>query len=58
MFYEHAVYVDVEIDDSQIRILGFEGDYLSVTPDDVGLHDYIWNGVSIKPHTSTVYIDI
>ena len=57
LFYKHALYVDVEIDDSQIRICGIDGEYLSVTPDDVGLGTYIWNGVSIKPHTSSVVID-
>ena len=58
LLYKHALYVDVEIDDGQISISGIDGEYLSVTPDDVGLNDYIWNGVSIKPHTSSVVIDL
>lgn len=32
--------------------------YLSVTPDDINLHDYLWNGVSIRPHISTHKIKI
>jgi len=30
-----------------------EGEYLSVTPEDVELYDYKWNGVSVKPRTSS-----
>ena len=48
--------VDVEIDDNEIRIKGMNGDYLSVTPDDVELYDYKWNGVSIKAQTSSKVI--
>ena len=33
-----------------------DGDYLSVTPDDVELHDYKWNGVSIRAQTSSKVI--
>ena len=58
LFYKHALYVDVEIGNSQIGISGIDGEYLFVTPADVGLNDYIWNGVSIKPHTSSVVIDL
>lgn len=39
-----------EVEDGNRRVneLVEHGDYLSVTPDDVELHDYKWNGVSIK----------
>lgn len=53
LFYKQALYVDVEIDDNEIKILGMNGEYMSVTPDDVELYDYRWNGVSIKPQTSS-----
>ena len=56
LLYKQALCVDVEIDDKEIRIKGMEGDYLSVTPDDVELHDYKWNGVSIKSQTSSKVI--
>lgn len=51
--YKQAMSVYVEIDGDEIRINGMESEYLSVTPDDIGLHDYMWNGVSIKPRTSS-----
>lgn len=51
--YKQAMNAYVEIDDKEIRITGMEGEYLSVTPDDIGLHDYKWNGVSIRPRISS-----
>ena len=56
LLYKQALLVDVEIDDNEIRIKGMNGDYLSVTPDDVELYDYRWNGVSIKAQTSSKVI--
>ena len=56
LLYKQALCVDVEIDDEEIRIKGMDGDYLSVTPDDVELYDYKWNGVSIKAQTSSKVI--
>lgn len=53
LLYKQVLYVDVEIDDNEIRIQGMNGDYLSVTPEDVELYDYRWNGVSIKAQTSS-----
>lgn len=47
--YKQSMSAYIEIDDNEIRICGMEGEYLSATPDDIGLHDYTWNGVSIKP---------
>lgn len=58
LFYKKALSVNVEIDDSEIRIIGMDGEYLSVTPDDIGLNDYLWNGVSIKPQTSSIVIKL
>lgn len=51
--YKQAITVYVEIDDTEIRIEDAQGEYLFVTPDDIGLHDYMWNGVSIRPQTSS-----
>lgn len=56
--YKQAMSAYVEIDDNEIRICGMEGEYLSVTPDDIELHDYVWNGVSIKPHISSHLIKL
>lgn len=51
--YKQALCVMVEVDEAEIRIKGMDGEYLSVTPDDIELHDYRWNGVSVKPKTSS-----
>ncbi len=56
--YRQAMSAYIQIDDSEIRVCGMEGEYLSVTPDDIGLHDYAWNGVSIKPHISSHLIKL
>lgn len=56
--YKQAMSAYIEIDDKEIRICGVEGEYLSVTPDDIDLHDYKWNGVSIKPQISSHVIDL
>lgn len=51
--YKQALCVLVEIDETEIRIRGIEGEYLSITPEDIELYDYVWNGVSIKARTSS-----
>lgn len=56
--YGQAMSAYVEIDDNKIRIIGEEGSYLSVTPDDIELYSYMWNGVSIKPRISSHRINI
>lgn len=56
LLYKQALCVDIEIDNDEIRISGFEGEYLSVTPEDIELYDCRWNGVSVKPQTSSYVI--
>lgn len=56
--YKQAMCVYLEIDAEEIRIRGEEGSYLSVTPDDIGLHDYRWNGVSVRPRISSRVISL
>ena len=51
--YAQAMSAYVEMDDHEIRIFGEEGRYLSVTPDDIELSDYKWNGVSVEPRISS-----
>ena len=58
LLYKQAFCVDVEIDDKEIRISGMNGEYLAVSPDDIGLAEYRWNGVSIKPQTSSVVVKL
>ena len=38
-----------------VQIDGMEGHYQNVTPKDIGMGS-IWNGVSIEPRTSSLYI--
>ena len=57
LFYKQALYVDVEMDDNEIRISGMNGEYLSVAPENIGLYDYRWNGVSIEAKTSSCVIN-
>lgn len=56
--YEHALYVMVEIDENEIRIKGVEGKYKDVTPEEIGLDSYRWNGVSVRPRTESCTIPL
>jgi len=38
-----------------VEIEGMKGHYQNVTPEDIGIAD-TWNGVSIRPHTSSLKI--
>jgi len=56
--YKQAMNTYIEIDNEEIKITGMEGEYQSVTPDDIGIHDYMWNGVSIRPRISSHVIKL
>ena len=56
--YKQAMSAYVEISDNEIIICGMDGEYLSVTPDDIGLPTYRWNGVSIRPQISSHIIKL
>lgn len=56
--YKQAMSAYIEIDSNEIKIGGMDGEYLSVTPDDIELHDYRWNGVSIRPQISSHVIKV
>ena len=51
--YKNALHVVIELDETEIRIKGIESEYQDETPDDVGVRNYRWNGVSIQPKTSS-----
>ena len=54
--YEEALHIIVDIDaEMNVKISGMEGQYQKVTPEDAGI-GYVWNNVSIKPRTSSLYI--
>ena len=54
--YKQAMSAYIEISDNEINVCGMDGDYLSVTPDDIGLPNYRWNGVSIRPQISSHFV--
>ena len=56
--YKQAMSAYIEVGESEIKICGMDGEYLSVTPDDIELPDYRWNGVSIRPQISSHLINI
>lgn len=52
ILYKDALHCIVEIDGEEIRIQGMESEYQYVCPEDVGIEDRRWNGVSIEPKVS------
>lgn len=58
ILYEEPLHAIVTIDENMnVQIEGVEGHYQNVTPKDIGLTN-IWNGVSIEPKTSSLYIGV
>lgn len=58
ILYKEPLHIIVTIDDDNIvKIEGMKGNYLNITPQDIGMGE-TWNGVSIKPQTSSLYITI
>lgn len=56
ILYEQPLHIIVTIDgERNVTIEGMDGRYQNVSPQDVGIGDS-WNGVSIKPKTSSLYI--
>lgn len=56
--YEEPLHVIVTIDENMnVKIDGMKGHYQNVTPKEIGIGD-IWNGISIGPKTSSLYIGI
>ncbi|WP_167956532.1 metallophosphoesterase family protein [Anaerosporobacter faecicola] len=54
ILYKQAFHCFVELDKNHIKIRGMEGEYLSTTPEEVGITNRRWNGVSIQPRVSTL----
>lgn len=56
ILYEEPLHVIVTVDENMnVQIEGMEGHYQNVTPKDIGMGS-TWNGVSIEPRTSSLYI--
>ena len=51
--YKQALYALVEIDKSEIKVNGIVGNYEAITPDDLGISNRCWNGVSPEPNVSS-----
>lgn len=49
LFYRDPLHVIVEADEDEIRIHGMESKFDGLTPEDVGVMDYRWNGVDVHP---------
>ncbi|MFA9375990.1 MAG: metallophosphoesterase [Lachnotalea sp.] len=48
ILYKEALYCIVEINDDKVKIKGMKSEYQCTTPEDVGICDRKWNGVSIE----------
>lgn len=56
ILYEQPLHVIVTINENMnVHIDGMEGHYQNVTPKDIGMENR-WNGVSIEPRASSLYI--
>lgn len=56
ILYQEALHAIVMIDKNMnIQINGMEGHYQNITPDDIDMGK-TWNGVTIEPRTSSLYI--
>jgi len=55
--YRDALSVCVEIDGHELRITGMESGYLEETPEEAGLHERTWNGVTVAPRASSYRIE-
>lgn len=53
ILYETPLYSVVEIEDDKVNIIGMDSDYQKVKPEDVGILNGVWNGVSIEPKTKS-----
>lgn len=49
ILYKNELHCIVEIDDHSICIKGMQVAYKDIRPEDVGMANRFWNGVSIEP---------
>lgn len=49
LFFRDPLHVIVELDDDEIRIQGMASEFDGLRPEDVGVTDYVWNGVDVHP---------
>ena len=51
ILYKNALHSIIEISDCKVNICGMKSNYQCTTPEDVGILNRMWNGVSIQPYT-------
>lgn len=57
ILYEEGLHAIVTItNDGQLKIEGMKGNYQNISPSDVGIWNNMWNGVSIEPVVSSMYL--
>lgn len=56
ILYQQPLHCIVELENKQVKIIGMQGQYQTISPQDVGIGD-TWNGVSIAPRVSDFCID-
>lgn len=50
ILYQNPLYCVVEIADGKVKITGAKSDYQHITPEEAGIPDRKWDGVSVQPH--------
>ena len=51
ILYEEPLHTLVEIDNDHVKVIGLQGNYQTISPNDIGIGTS-WNGVSIEPKVS------
>lgn len=52
ILYKTALYCIVEIEDENVKIHGANSEYMGITPENIGIANRRWNGISIEPKIS------
>lgn len=52
ILYKDPLCCIVEIEDRNVKIYGMKSDYQTIVPEDVGIMNRQWNGISIEPRIS------
>ncbi len=55
ILYQQPLHCIVELENKQVKIIGMQGQYQTISPQDVGIGD-TWNGVSIAPKVSDFFM--
>ena len=49
ILYQNPLYCIVDITDGKVKIMGAKSDYRHITPEEAGIPDRKWDGVSVQP---------